>query len=324
MIIERRIEIVILLILLCLTCGFSQTKNPFDVNVSDTIDSELIIEPNQVESSNNIFDVRVEDKALRKIEETKSLNLQGTDNPFEVDHIPLRRGQIERKISSAQRTSSFNQNSKTSYYYLPLIIILLSCILLAIILVQKRQIVVNIVRSLNNLNFAKSFQRTELGGLSTGMLGIYLIFLLNFGLFIFLAIKTFNKGVQLNFYWIVFGILLVYAFRHIILRITGWLFNVDKLLSPYNFIIQLANSAYGLILIPLNLLLAYGPDLLSQSLVYGSILIFMLLLLIRYFRGFILGSQLKSGFSFHFFIYFCTFEILPFLIGFKFLSQFQG
>lgn len=297
----------ILLISFPFFCFGQNSTNPFDVR-TDRI--EEVTKAQDTVRGNEIVPARLP----TTIAKTPVKPSRSFDNPFEVSHIPLRKSQVEK--SRSNKTQKINASKTTENYYLPMIVILISCIILGFVLSRDRNILSGLYRSLNNKNFSATFSREKASGLKLGMVLIYLLFFFNAGLFVFLSVKHYRPQQALSYLTIV-GILgVIYLGRHFIMNVFLWLFPVKEVIKPYNFTIQVANSLIGLILIPLNLLLAYGPKLMGQSLIYGGLFVILLVLCFRFLTGFTLSNKYRRESLFHFFLYFCSFEMIPLIIGY--------
>ena len=285
-------------------------KNPFDVDIKEENKESIVPDKvKKLDKSGNVFDIidRKEVKSQKSI--SKSVEF---DNPFEVSHIPLRKSQI--KNLNRSESIKLVEKPKKDAYYLPMILVLISCVLLGIALARDRSSLGSIYRTLNNKNFSSTFQRENSGGINLNLLLLYSLFFINVALFIFQVIPIWFGSLTLNYSYLLLFFCVIYFGRHFLMNVFSWLFPVSEVVRPYNFTIQMANTALGILLIPMNLLLAYGPELLNTSIIYIGIALIIIMLIIRYSRGISLSNRVRSDSLFHFFLYFCTFEILPFIL----------
>ena len=118
------------------------------------------------------------------------------------------------------------------------------------------------------------------------------------------------------------GILGVYLMRHIFILLIGKVFPFKKDSQLYGFTIQTFNIFVGIILIPFNLIIAFGPENSAVPLIYVGLVIIGILSLLRTFRGFLIASTYIQSNLFHFLLYICTFEILPILLLIKIIGNF--
>ncbi len=237
-----------------------------------------------------------------------------TTNPFEVSHIPIRKNQAVKAISLGEEPKT-KMSRKDISTISPLSIIAISTLVLGIILFYYRGILGDILQSLMNMNYMSSFMGKSLGAYLSYFFGLYLIFILNLGLFIVLSFKTITPAnPSLPLIYIILGILAIYLLRHLFLLVFGWIFELEGEAGTFSFLIALLNISIGLALIPINLFIAFSPLELAKALVFIGMFVIIMLVLLRYFRGALVSSRRIGSSPFQFFLYFCSFEIAPVLI----------
>jgi hypothetical protein len=118
-------------------------------------------------------------------------------------------------------------------------------------------------------------------------------------------------------------IIVLYALKIVLLRLLGFIFNIQKPVSEYISILYLSYFNTALLFIPLVIAFALSP------LKYGSfyIAIAIILLIIIFVFQFIRASiNILSNYRFskvYLFLYFCTLEICPILILIKAIEDFK-
>jgi hypothetical protein len=125
-----------------------------------------------------------------------------------------------------------------------------------------------------------------------------------------------DKGFQ---FYLTISILIIglYVFKIIVLRLLGYLFNVQKPVNEYVSILYLSYFNASLLFMPLVIAFALSP------LKYGTFYIAMagvLLVIIFVFQFIRAGINILSHYRFskvYLFLYFCTLEICPILILIK-------
>jgi Domain of unknown function (DUF4271) len=161
---------------------------------------------------------------------------------------------------------------------------------------------------------------------STGLVGntpyylLYLNFIVNAGLFIFMAARAFNPADFNNFAFLVSCILIVAAFfiaKHAIVRTVGYLYNAEKETDRYQFLIMVFNCILGLFLLPFNFLLAYPPAGSEEFLLFWMMGLIGTFYIYRAMRATQIGNKFLSQYTFHFLLYLCAVEIAPFLLMLK-------
>ena len=152
---------------------------------------------------------------------------------------------------------------------------------------------------------------------------LYLMFLINAGIFIFLLTH------YLQFYFsnnrlihLIISIGLVFAIflsKHIVLQILAYVFPVEKEIQLYNFTIIVFGIIIGILLTPANVLIAYAPTNVTPILVYITLGLIGLIYLFRSLRGLFLANKFVLFHKFHFLLYICTVELVPVFILLKLL-----
>ncbi len=128
------------------------------------------------------------------------------------------------------------------------------------------------------------------------------------------------QGGLMRFVFLSLSVAIAYSVKMISLRFLSSVFEIEKPVALYIFNIFLMIMMIGLLLLPINILLAYGPLEYRPYVVLVALSIIALLFLYRIIRA--IGIWLGiSGFSlFYLFLYLCTFEIAPLLIIWKLAS----
>lgn len=148
---------------------------------------------------------------------------------------------------------------------------------------------------------------------------LYVNFLLNAGMFIFLVTRFFRKETfnNLPFLLLCAGLSVgVFLSKHLLLNLLAWLFPVQNEVRRYNFLIVIFNCILGLFLLPCNLLLAFTPDY-QALLVFWMIGLVVVFYVYRSMRSTAIGGKFLAVSRFHFLLYLCTVEIAPVLFVVK-------
>ena len=107
---------------------------------------------------------------------------------------------------------------------------------------------------------------------------------------------------------------LIYALKFLALKISGWVFGLDREMAIYIFNIFLMNNVLGIVLVPVIALLAFNPDLPFQLLLVVAVVFISLAYLYRVGRGLITGMAIPGFSPLYLFLYLCTLEIGPLLV----------
>lgn len=295
-----------------------QSSNPFEIKARKgvLIKDSLPALPDTLPPDNPVSFV-----------EKKQIELM-RENPFNVSHIPVRKSRTIEKDTIAQSTdtvitdlapSILLENGTGGMKFL-FLFFLLQLLLITSILGINREFIKKISRSISNDNFAKLVARDYNSGYNALFAIMYLIFIISFSIFVYLASWHFFglKGFP-RFVLFFFSVSGVYMFRHFFLALMGFIFPFAKALSYYNFMIILFNSYLGMLLIPINVLMAYSPAFFGNMAVYIGIAIIVIMYLLRLLRGALHAYTFIRKHLFHFFLYLCTCEIAPIFILVRFL-----
>lgn len=313
------------LVLLVTVAVIAQNNNPFEIkNRLSTIKPV----------TDNPFDVTLRNDSVTKIENNNLINFRDStstsqinleENPFDVDHVPVRKSNLKEesalKTKKRRSKSALYQNTEKSYGLLVFLVSIASLLLIAIVANTRRSIFIKIFKSFYNDNYLKLTQREENGGLNGAYIILYLIFFLNAGIFIYLITKFFLPESNPSWLLCILFVSGLYLGRHLLLFLFSEIFPVGREVKQYNFIIATFNLLLGLILVPLNLVIAYTSASIATVAVYAMLSIIAFFFFIRYSKGFLLGLIASGGALFNFLLYLCTFEIVPVLILIKLVQN---
>lgn len=200
-------------------------------------------------------------------------------------------------------------------------IFLLSLILLAIAIRIDRKTFNNLYRSVLNNNFQNVIKREHKNGMSLFMIILYIIFILNISIFC-LHLLSFYVGLKgFTLYFILAVIWVgIYLIRHISLWFLQQLLPNLTMSANYNFSIIIFNCILGLVIFPINALIAYSPY--PKQFIFIGLGLVALCYIMRQIRAVFLALGSRHVQLFHFFIYLCSFEIAPLLLGIKLVSSY--
>jgi hypothetical protein len=153
-----------------------------------------------------------------------------------------------------------------------------------------------------------------------------IFFAVNGGLYIDILLHHYGH-VPVESFWLLclycsLGLSAIYAVKFVGLKISGWLFNMKEAADSYIFVVFVINKVLGIFLLPFSILLSFMQgDIYSVALVLswcgvGVLLIYRFILTYASVR-----NQVRLN-PFHFFLYFCAFEIAPLLLIYKALLFF--
>ena len=200
-------------------------------------------------------------------------------------------------------------------------VFLITLFLLTIAVNFNRQIISKIYRSILNSNYSNLMFREQGRNPSFLFILLYILFFINGGLFLYLTIGTFveNKPGFFSIFACIGLVSITYLLRHGILNLLGNVFPLKNATSQFGFNVMYFNIFLGLILIPINLFVAYGPEAIVKPSIIVGVVIILLLYLLRQIRGLFISRNALIFHKFHFFMYLCAVEIAPYFILVKLL-----
>ena len=251
--------------------------------------------------------------------------LQKSDNPFDI----LRSGEAATESTSSTDTTqkAIQQPSATmpsllepSVYSKNFLfwVFLVSLILMAFVVANARAAIANAYAAISSDSALRQIYKEPMGWGSVAYLALYVLFWLNLAILIYLLLAHYGVSSQYGklttFMICLGGVGLIYMVRHSVLYIISKVFPIEKEVRTYNFIILTVGILLGLILMPLNIFIAYSPDSLTQLFIYAAYAAILLAYLVRSLRGLTVASTFLIDNKFHFLLYLCTVEFAPLLI----------
>jgi hypothetical protein len=113
----------------------------------------------------------------------------------------------------------------------------------------------------------------------------------------------------------------VYFFKFLILKVTGWLFNITREMSIYIFNILLINNLLGIALIPILAMFVFFGHMQFDWLLTAAIIVAGCAYLYRLFRGVLVGLGTSGVSPAYLFLYICALEIAPLFVLIKLIYQ---
>lgn len=207
--------------------------------------------------------------------------------------------------------------------------IILDLIMVAILLTLLRNFFQKSLAAFSNDNLLNQVFRERQAGTLVPFLFFYFLFFYNLALFLFLLMGHYGIEVKqsafFTFLYVLAGVITAFLGKHILLRVVGYIFPVDTELRKYSFTIMIFAIISGFFLLLVNLLIAYGPDFMTQYVVWFSFGIIILIYLFRSLRGVFIANKYFWFYKFHFLLYICTVEIAPVLVLAKLIiKQLEG
>ncbi|ANH79886.1 hypothetical protein A8C56_01845 [Niabella ginsenosidivorans] len=114
----------------------------------------------------------------------------------------------------------------------------------------------------------------------------------------------------------------VYLAKFFLLKLCGWLFNIQNLTDAYIFLIFLVNKIITLFLLPVIVIAALGGTGIKTIIWTLSWLVIAALFLYRFFVTLQMVQKNNRVSLFHFLLYFVAFELLPVFVIYRFILLF--
>jgi hypothetical protein len=251
--------------------------------------------------------------------------LDSSANPFDIlrganavtDSATLANQQLVDPLSAAPSLLNKQTYSKNFLFW----IFLLTLILMAFVVSNTRSAVQNAYQALLSDNALRQIHRDHVGWGNFGQLALYGLFWLNMGIFVFLMYYRYvgqaPYGQFATFLLCVGGVSLAFSIKHAILFVIAHVFPIAKEVHLYNYIIITGGIFLSLILLPLNIFIAYSPDAFKELFIYGAFGIIGLVYFVRSLRSLSVASPYMMTDQFHFLLYLCAVEIAPLMILIK-------
>lgn len=298
-----------------LTGALGQSPNPFEIR--SRLDSVARLP--KTTTSDSVVLSTVIDSLGQTPSEKPGIDDLSSGNPFDVDHQPLRKLPATAKEVKKASDSGSTGNTSTSNAFL-FWILLLATALLAIVINVRFSVIRLVFRSLINMNLFKLFHREEGSQITVTNIFLFTIFILNIAVVGYLVLKGDNQINGIKGWMLIAGsISAFYLIKHGLILSLGSIFSIQKTTSLYNFSIFSYHVFLGIILLPVNFTAAFAPGIMSGLFVYLALFCVSLVLILKAARGLLISLEFWGDRFFQFFMYLCTFEILPVLILVKFL-----
>ncbi len=149
------------------------------------------------------------------------------------------------------------------------------------------------------------------------------LFIISGGLYGAFLLRYYGYGSSDSF-WIHFmfcAVLLavLYLSKYLVLRITGWIFNINRAVETYLFVVFMTNKIIGIFLLPFLVLISFSGSPVTETGITLSIIMICIFYVYRFVAGYsTLHKEIKIS-GLHFFLYLCAFEIAPLLLIYKVL-----
>lgn len=148
---------------------------------------------------------------------------------------------------------------------------------------------------------------------------LYIVFGSVFGMFIFWGANTFfGANGTVSFYLLIsLGVILYFSLKIAVVRIFGFIFEVQLLSREYSSILILSYFNSAIFLLPVVLSFAFLPEIQIEYLFVISFFLLTVFFLLQLIRICYYTLKVYKLSKFYLFLYFCTLEIGPLIILIK-------
>lgn len=153
-----------------------------------------------------------------------------------------------------------------------------------------------------------------------------ILFVFSAGLYAAFLLRFYHYG-NPDWFWLHFvycaGLLAVlYLLKYVVLRITGWIFNINRTVETYLFIVFMTNKIIGIFLLPYLVLIAFSGQFFTEVGITLSVMMICIFYIYRFVASYsTLHKEIKIS-GLQFFLYLCAFEIAPLLLIYKVLVSY--
>lgn len=239
-----------------------------------------------------------------------------TDNPFDIVRVTVLDPEVRQKAQLEQE-KAIKLEEADDEDRIQFILLMSSLAFLVFLFTLFRGFVQKSIRAFYSDNLLRQFKRDMRIGIDLPYILLFFNYLLNLSIFVFFAFKEYrfpgyNLYVQ---FFILFGsIVLVHFGKQLLLNFTAFLLPIQKEIGLYNFTIVVFAAVLGILIIPFNVVILYGPEDSVNLVQNGLIGLVGLMLIFRYLRALYLSSRFLLLNKFHFLLYICSVEVAPVLI----------
>ncbi len=207
----------------------------------------------------------------------------------------------------------------------PSVLLLLCLTLLVLLKLNSFSKVLKIIQSSFSLQALHQLEREEMNPFRFSTIGLNTFFVFNVS-FLLYKINSLNKFILVNsdglsqylFFFLV--VLVVFGFKTIVNAALGYFTGERKIISEYVTNSLFINQTFGLFLFPWVILMELSPFN-PVIFVSAAVIIMASSILLKWYRGVIMGLvEERIGFL-QIFSYFCSLEILPVFVLVKYIIE---
>ena len=268
------------------------------------------------QGNSNPFDLVYRVDSLKTGEQSRQPTPFITDNPFDIVRVTVLDPEIRQNSIEVQRQANLLER-QVNEKRLQFILLMFSLAFLVFVFVFFRSYVKKTIRAFYSDNLLRQFKRDMRLGIDTPFIILFFNYFFNLSIFVFFTFQEsriggFNPYTQ---FVVLFGLIAALHFgKQLLLNFTAAILPIKTEIGLYIFTIVVFGSVIGVLLIPFNILLLYGPENSIELTRYSLLLCLIAIFLFRYFRAFYFSSRFIMFNKMHFLLYICSVEVAPVLI----------
>ena len=181
------------------------------------------------------------------------------------------------------------------------------------------------LRAYFNLNLSQQLQREMENTIPFSTLLLNINGFISLAALIYLTLIYFgliDRTGDFQFFTIILGFTTgVLVLKYLAMKLMANIFPIAEELDLYNFNFFLNHQLLGIVLVPLNMVIAYGIAVSPFVFTILALLVVGLSFILLTIKGLTIGISYFRFYKFHFIIYICTLEIAPILVLYKVFMQ---
>lgn len=175
------------------------------------------------------------------------------------------------------------------------------------------------IQAFLNDNAFNQYFREQSGRGAAPYFVLYTLFFVYIGFFTLLLLNDYQVHLPGNGYYLQWALLstviaLLFLGKQLLLMLVRLIFPVASEIRQYTFLIITSAIVTATVLLPANLLLAYGPEGSGTWVRWATISVLLLIYLLHLVRSLFIANKPLLLHTFHFLLYICTVEIAPVVI----------
>lgn len=207
----------------------------------------------------------------------------------------------------------------------PSVFFVICLILLVFVKFSAFSKVIKIIQSTFSLQALHQLEREELNPFRFHAMALNLFFMLNLSFLLYKVNSIYKlilvSSYSLSQFFFFFGCtLLVIGLKALVNRLLGHFTNEKKILSEYSVNSLFINQTFGLILFPWIILMELSPFH-PLIFIWVALLVLCSSVLLKWYRGVIMGLVEERLGLLQIFSYFCSLEILPVFVMVKYIIE---